>query len=89
MQLPRTVMDDFAECLNDAIGVLVYGRSGLRAERERWAQVHDESIVKDKLVIHGISNPGQEPDPVQVWRLDELLHRLSPDGPIAQTMSDQ
>jgi len=89
MLLPCAVMDDFSAYLNDAIGALVYGRAGLRAQRELWATVHEEAVVKDKLVVHGVSNPGREPKRVQVWRLDELQHRLAPDGPVAQFMSDQ
>lgn len=89
MLLPRAVMDDFSAYLNDAIGALVYGRAGLRAQREHWAKTYEEAMVKDKLVVHGVSNPGEEPDRVQVWRLEELQRHLAPDGPVAQFMSDQ
>jgi hypothetical protein len=89
MLLPCAVMDNFSAYLNDAIGALVYGRAGLRAQREHWAKTYEEAMVKDQLVVHGVSNPGEEPDRVQVWRLDELQHHLAPDGPVAQIMSDQ
>jgi hypothetical protein len=56
MLLPRAVMDDFAAYLNDAIGALVYGLAGLRAQREQWAKAYEEAIVKDGLVVHGVSN---------------------------------
>lgn len=82
-------MDEFATFLNDASGALVFGLAGLRSEHARWTVVRDESIIKDKWIMHGVSGVGQEPLVMQVWQLDELQGRLSPSGSIACFMGDQ